>query len=274
MLLTPRYGSTAIITLDGDPAAVAEPCIRQRRRFLEMIQDLDADDWSRPSRCDGWSARDVAVHLASTNTFWEIAVRSGVEGAPTEMLARFDPVASPARMVADSTLSAGEVIETFAASSEALADVLLGLSDSDWTMLAEAPPGHVSVSAVVHHALWDSWIHERDIAVPLGRTPPVESDEVIACLRYVAALTPALAVASGATGRVGFDVAVTDPDVAFHVEVADDVAVTAGTAGSELELTGTSVALLEALSFRQPLEQVIPQEYGWALGGLATAFDR
>ena len=274
MLLTPRYRSAPLIVLDGDPAVVAEPCIRQRRRFLEMIQDLDPDEWSHPSRCDGWSARDVAVHLTSTNAFWEVAVRSGVAGSPTEMLARFDPVASPARMVADSTLSAGEVIETFAASSEALAELLIGLTDTEWTMPAEAPPGHVSVSAVVHHALWDSWIHERDIAVPLGRTPPVESDEVIACLRYVAALTPALAVTSGAAGRAGFDVSGTDPDAGFHVEVADDVVVTAGTVGSELELTGCSVDLLEALSFRQPLEQAIPQEFDWAFAGLATAFDR
>lgn len=274
MLLTPRYGPTAIIALDGDPAAVAAPCIRQRRRFLAMIQDLDEDEWIHPSRCDGWSSRDVAVHLASTNAFWEIAIRSGVDGAPTKVLATFDPVTTPARMVADSTLSTDEIIEAFATSSESLAELLLELSATDWTAQAEAPPGHVSVSAVVHHALWDAWIHERDIALPLGRTPPVESDEVIASLRYVAALTPALAIAAGAAGTAGFDVTVSDPDAGFHVEVVADVLVTAGTVGSELELTGSSVDLLEALSFRQPLEQAIPQELDWAFAGLATAFDR
>lgn len=274
MLLTPRYGPTAIIALDGDPAAVAEPCIRQRRRFLAMIQDLDDDEWSHPSRCDGWSARDVAVHLASTNAFWEIAIRSGSDGSPTEMLARFDPVATPARMVADSTLSIDEIIETFATSSESLAQLLLELRPTDWTAHAEAPPGHLSVSAVVHHALWDSWIHERDIALPLERTPPVESDEVIASLRYVAALTPALALAAGASGTARFDVSGSDPDTAFHVEIATDVLVTAGAEGSEFALCGSSVDLLEALSFRQPLEQAIPQELDWAFAGLATAFDR
>ena len=24
------------------------------------------------------------------------------------------------------------------------------------------------------HALWDGWVHERDIALPLGLTPPEE----------------------------------------------------------------------------------------------------
>jgi uncharacterized protein (TIGR03083 family) len=274
MLLTPRYGPTAIIALDGDPAAIAEPCVRQRRRFLAMIRDLDEDEWSHPSRCDGWSARDVAVHLTSTNAFWELAIRSGADGSPTEMLATFDPVATPARMVADSTMRTDEIVESFATSSESLAQLLLELHAADWTAQAEAPPGHLSVSAVVHHALWDSWIHERDIALPLGRTPPVESDEVVASLRYVAALTPALALAAGARGTAAFDVSVSDPDAAFRVEIANDVYVTGGTVGSELALTGCSVDLLEALSFRQPLEQAIPQEFDWAFAGLATAFDR
>ena len=273
MRLTPRYGPTAIIALDGDPAAIAEPCIRQRRRFLAMIQGLTEDEWAHPSRCDGWSARDVAVHLGSTNGFWEASIRLGVDGTPTQMLATFDPVQTPAQMVADSTLSTDEIVETFAASSESLADLLRGLRPGDWTQQAEAPPGHVNVSAVVHHALWDAWIHERDIALPLGRTPQAEPDEVIASIRYVAALTPALALAAGAEGRAGFDVSVSDPDASFHVEVSDDVLVTGGTTGSELELVGSSVDLLEALSFRQPLDQMIPPELDWAFGGLGAAFD-
>jgi hypothetical protein len=190
------------------------------------------------------------------------------------MLATFDPVATPGRMVADSMLSTDEIVETFATSSESLAQLLLELQPAEWTAQAEAPPGHVSVSAVVHHALWDSWIHERDIALPLDRTPPVESDEVIASLRYVAALTPALALAAGASGTARFDVSASEPDTAFHVEVTTDVHVIAGTVGSEFALGGSSVDLLEALSFRQPLEQAIPQDLDWAFAGLATAFDR
>jgi uncharacterized protein (TIGR03083 family) len=272
--LSPRYGPIPIISLDGDPAAVAEPAIRQRRRVLTMLEHLTDDEWRSPSRCDGWSTQDVAVHLASTNAFWEIAIRSGVDGSPTEMLATFDPVATPARMVADSTVGRDEIIETFAASSESLARLLLGLSETDWTAQAEAPPGHVAVSAVVHHALWDSWIHERDIALPLGRTSDVEPDEVRACLRYVAALSPAIVLAGGSREAVGFDVVTSDPDAAFHVEIAADVIVTEGSSGSVLELTGSSVDLLEALSFRQPLEQPIPEGFRWAFAGLGAAFDR
>ncbi len=274
MFLTPRYGPTPIIVLDGDPAAVAEPAIRQRRRFLAMIEQLTDDEWVHPSRCEGWSARDVAVHLASTNAFWELSIRSGIDGVPTEMLSAFDPVATPAGMVEASTLTTDEIVESFATSSASLADLLLELDAAEWTAQAEAPPGHVSVSAVAHHALWDAWIHERDIALPLGREPDVEPDEVIASLRYVAALTPALSLASGASGAAGFDVVASSPNADFHVAITDGVVVTTGTSGSDFALTGDAVDLLEALSFRCPLEPTIPKELEWVFGGLGAAFDR
>lgn len=274
MQLTPRYGSTPVLVLDGDPAAVAEPLIRQRRRFIEFVEALTDDQWSSPSRCEGWSASDVAVHLGSTNAYWEFSIRSGVAGAPSEVMARFDPVASPARLVSDSRLTSDEIISGFASSTDSLAALVEGLGADDWNALAEAPPGHITVSAVAHHALWDSWIHERDILVPLGLASEVHADEVISSLRYVAGLTPALALNGGAIGSAGFDVDGTDPDIGFHVEIGAEVRVSVGTTGADFSLRGSSVDLLEALSFRGPLDQSIPDELGWAFAGLATAFDR
>ncbi len=96
----------------------------------------------------------------------------------------------------------------------------------------------------MHHALWDSWIHERDIAVPLGRTPEVEPDEAIASLRYVAALSPAVALAAGASGTAGFDVSVSDPNAEFHVAISGDVVVTDRDVGTRLpDSTGSCVDL-------------------------------
>ena len=89
---------------------------------------------------------------------------------------------------------------------------------------AEAPPGHLSVSVVAHHALWDSWVHERDILVPLGVVPAVEADEVAACLRYAAALAPAVALNGGAVAAGRLAITASDPDLDLLVEVGDAVA--------------------------------------------------
>lgn len=99
MQLNPRYGDDPVITFDGSPAAIAEPTIRQRRRLAAALATLDDEQWAHPSRCDGWSSRDVIVHLDSTNAFWAYSIVAGLRGEPTQLLATFDPVASPAELV-------------------------------------------------------------------------------------------------------------------------------------------------------------------------------
>lgn len=64
--------------------------------------------------------------------------------------------------------TAGAVRDVRRASAQSPNDLLGSLEAVDWEALAEAPPGHITVSAVTHHALWDSWIHERDVLLPLG----------------------------------------------------------------------------------------------------------
>ena len=47
------------------------------QEFAAALAVLDDEQWSHPSRCEGWSSRDVIVHLDSTNAFW--AFSSSVE---------------------------------------------------------------------------------------------------------------------------------------------------------------------------------------------------
>ena len=277
MQLNPDYGPAHLITLDGPAAAVAEPAIRQRQRLAAAVTTFTDEQWAHPSRCEGWSNRDVIVHLDSTNSFWAFAITAGVQGAPTQFLATFDPVASPAQLVAGAgERSTQEVLASFAASTAALVDVWSALNDDTWSATAEAPPGHVSVSAVTHHALWDSWVHERDILLPLGLTPAEEADEIDACLRYAAALGPALARNRGDNRRGVLAIGTTRPNVSAVVEIAEQVTVRVGDGtapAADLTLTGDSVALLEAFSIRGPFAQPILTEHRWMLGGLAETFD-
>jgi hypothetical protein len=166
------------------------------------------------------------------------------------------------------------VLERFAASTEALVTQLDSLDDLGWRSLAEAPPGHITVSAVAHHALWDSWVHERDILLPLGIGQVVEPDEVAASLAYAAALSPAFSVAFG-RGRTGvLGVTTTDPALELTVEVDDQVRVVDGPAESaDLVLAGDAVELLETLSIRRPLTQQVPAGSEWWVQGLLEIFD-
>jgi uncharacterized protein (TIGR03083 family) len=276
MQLTPRYGPDPVLTLDSPPSAIFDPLVRQRRRLAAIVSEFSDAQWAHASRCDGWSTRDVINHLDTVNGFWALTVSLGAAGNPTQFLSTFDPVASPAQLVeASSELSIAQVLEQFVASNDAFINALEALDDSGWSALAEAPIGHVTISAMAHHALWDAWVHERDIVVPSGIEPAVEADEVAACLAYVAALGPAFMLTGGATQTGTLAVAATDPSVSVTIEIgSSSVSVSAGhPSPADFELTGNAVDLLEALSLRQPLTQTVPAEAQWMLSGLSAVFD-
>jgi uncharacterized protein (TIGR03083 family) len=272
--LDPHYGADPTIVLDGDPLAIVAPTIRQRRRLAAAVAEFTDEQWAHPSRCEGWSARDVIVHLDSTNFFWTLSIAAGLRGEPTMYLSTFDPVASPATSVAQSrNLSFAEVRDRFVESTDTLVRQLEALDTEACAMLAEAPPGHVPISSVLHHALWDAWVHERDILLPVGREPDREADEVRACLRWVAALGPALALSRGEVRSGRLAIEATNPEVEALVEIDGRVAVTEGSRHADVVLQGDAVELIDALSIRRPLDQAVPADGAWMLEGLAATFE-
>lgn len=273
--LTPRYGEPAILDVQPGFGDAATPLLRQRARLAARLAGLDADQWAAPSRCEGWSVQDVITHLVTTNQFWAFSLRSALDGRPTRLLASFDPVASPAEMVAAArSQTSGEVLAAFVDSNEALAGAVGTIGEDGWSTPGEAPPGHVALHAVALHALWDAWVHERDVVLPLGMTPVEEDDEVAGCLAYAAALGPAFAVTRGETRRGTLAVRATDPDVRLVVETGESVVVRTGEAPDAAPcLTGPAVELVEALSFRAPLPCPVPPADSWLLAGLAEVFD-
>ncbi|MCW2543580.1 MAG: hypothetical protein JWM40_1132, partial [Frankiales bacterium] len=120
---------------------------------------------------------------------------------------------------------------------------------------------------------WDGWVHERDIALPQGLSTVEEPDEVLACLRYVAALSPAFALTRDG-GRSGtMVITATHPQATVTVTVGDDVHVSSTAAEVSTRLQGRAVDLVEMLSTRMPLEVTVEPGELWFFEGLATVFD-
>jgi uncharacterized protein (TIGR03083 family) len=276
MQLTPRYTSEALVTIAGQVDDPAVPLLRQRRRLGDVLRGLDDEQWATPSRCDAWTVHGVIAHLVGTNGFWALAMQAALDGEPTRYLGTFDPVATPLAMVDGmKQLTPAEVLAQYDGSVDAMAAVVTGLDRARWAVLGEAPPGHVSLEAVALHALWDAWIHERDCLLPLGLAQVEEPDEILGSLRYAAALGPAFSRANG-DGREGqLAVVATDPDASFVVDIGASTVVVADGAAPEgvPVLRGTAIGLLEALAFRLPFDEELPEEHRWLVGGLDTVFD-
>jgi uncharacterized protein (TIGR03083 family) len=275
MRIRPRYGPDPLIAYEGDPAAVAAPAVRQRLRLAQTLAGFGAAEWDAPSRCAGWTNRDVVVHLASTNRFWVHSISQARRGAPTEMLAAFDPVATPAGLVAAAgNPPAAQALDAYVRSTHALADLLGSLAGGEWTVLGESPLGHVSISAIVHHALWDAWVHERDIALGLGLAPAVEADELDAALRCVAALGPAFGILLHdlADQQLAATVTTKDPTMGFTIKVDRAVRVTAGIdPAAPVAVHGSAIDVLDGLSLRAPLD--LQPAWRWLTAGLERSFE-
>jgi uncharacterized protein (TIGR03083 family) len=273
--ISPRYDSEPIISIDGSPSAIAIPFLRQRRRFARELSSLSPEQWSAPSRCEGWRVQDVVAHLTTTDQFWVFAISGGLAGSPTRVLADFDPKATPAALVdAVRATPPADTLTQYLEAGAAFCALVESFDDAAWGTVAESPPGHVTISALVHHALWDSWVHERDVLLPLGLAQDEEPDEVIACLRYAAGLSPAFAVQSGGDRRGALALTVQHPDARILVTVDGAVRISQGAAPSgALVVTGDAIELLEALSVRAPWPQPVGEDQAWLVSALGDVFE-
>jgi len=267
MQLSPVYDGAPILAIDGlgSPFAAVE---RQRMRLLGVLTSLDEEQWNAPSRCEKWSVKDVVAHLVSVDQFWAVSVGAALAGAPTHLLAAFDPVASPEELVSGMRgLPVANVLAQYDRNVNHCIDALSRVTD--WSLLAEAPPGHVALNVMALHALWDCWIHERDIVIPLGLPVVDDDEEITLILQYAAALSPSFSVGRHTGALV---VEATSPDAVFTVEVGDRVVVRAGD-GDGARLRGAAVDLVEGLSHRAALPHALADEDRWLLVGLAEVFD-
>ena len=274
MRLDPRYGDRPPLLIDLPPLAGPHPVVQQRRRLQAHLEALDDDAWRHPSRCDGWSAQDVVTHLTSTNQFWDLSVQQGLAGEPTTFLASFDPVASPAELVAQhGHRTPAETLAAFSSSNQALLATVVALDEVQHEVMAEAPPGHLPIRHVLDHALWDAWVHERDIRLPQRDAPMEDPNEVLTCLRYAAALGRAVSLAAG-TGPGSAVVTATDLGERLVVEVlGDQVRVHGGDAPPDAHhLGGRATELVEMLS-RRDVGRPRPAAAEWLSAGLAQVFD-
>lgn len=286
MQLAPRYDAPPVLRLEGfDRAGPCSPAVTmtaQRRRLGAVLDGLTDEQWAAPSRCSGWTVKDVVAHLNGTNPFWTISIKAGLNGQPTRFLEAFDPVATPAGMVeAVREQPPADVLAAFHETVEALAAVAGAIDGDAWDLPAEAPPGHLPLDAVVLHAHWDAFVHERDILLPLGLEPAADADGSFDALRYAAVIGPALLATTGSTRTGRFVVVATDLRRAVEIEVGSEVVVrpceptaTLSEREADAVLTGDVTELVDALSERAPLPtDGIPLGSKWMFTGLGLAFD-
>ncbi len=142
--------------------------------FGELIAPLDASDWARPTRCEGWSVADVSAHVIGS-------IADVVSG-------RLEGLGSPeatAREVAERKgRSPAESVQELAAVTKLAADLGAAFDDASWEM--PAPGGYDGTLGQGVEALWyDTYLHADDVRAALGR-PAVRGPGLRASVHHVA----------------------------------------------------------------------------------------
>ncbi|HZQ84453.1 MAG TPA: maleylpyruvate isomerase N-terminal domain-containing protein [Acidimicrobiales bacterium] len=226
------------VTLDVDPAAALAAYAVHRRRFADEVSSLTDADLATASRCSKWTVADVLRHGCDVDA-WMQAIWTG---GPLPFTS-FDPRTTPHDSVmAGRDVPDAEVRDRYVASAQLMADDVGTSGPERWGLPSLCPAGAVPWWMSALHVFFDSWVHERDAFLPLGRRVPAEPAET----------APVLAWAVSLVGHVGTDPL--DAEVGGVHVVRHGGVVTTSAAGAA---GGDVAAIIDAVSGRGAVEDAL-----------------
>jgi uncharacterized protein (TIGR03083 family) len=156
------------------PADVMSGILDELESFEALVRDLDDSQLATPTRCDGWTVRDVAAHVIGSLAEVAAGRPEGLGAAEVNE-----------RLLRDRRECTGSQLADELAAVRAQAAALLGSLDlAAW--LSPAPGGHRGTLVDGVETLWhDAFVHGDDIRAALG-LPSIEGPGLGAALSRVA----------------------------------------------------------------------------------------
>ena len=238
----------------------------ERARQLEVLRGVPLDEWTRPSRCAGWSVHDVVRHVVQMNEVMVGAAAAVRAGERYERMRGFDPKTTPSAWLAEAPAAEpGETLAAYERSTRAVIDAGDALGAD---VLVGSPVGRQPWPRVLLHALFDALVHERDVTEPLGRSAPY-APEQLPVLAYALLLAARVACAFDREFAVRLDLGEQALDVSVRGAAVDVVPADRG----PTPLAADPLLLLDGLTGRVPLRDVLaaPDDVRAALGLLARS---
>jgi uncharacterized protein (TIGR03084 family) len=151
----------------------------QHARLDDLLDDLRAEDWHLPTRCDGWTVADVVLHLAQSD---ELALASA-QGRFTDELELL--ASGPDRQGNVDDGAAAMVARERGMSLDALArrwrtgaaQLRVALGERDPHQRVDWVAGRLSIRTLATTRLAECWIHTGDVCAALGRVQ-AETDDL------------------------------------------------------------------------------------------------
>jgi len=244
--------------------AAAQVNRTERARQLDVVRGVPLNEWTRPSRCSGWSVHDVVRHVVQMNEVMVGVAAAARAGERYERMRGFDAKTTPSEWLA--TAPAAEPGETLAAYERSTRAVIDAGEALGADVLVGSPVGRQPWSRVLLHALFDALVHERDVTEPLGRSAPYSPGQ-LPVVAYVLLIAARVACAYDREFAVRLDLGGQVLDVSVRGAAVEVTPVTERTDA----VAADPLPLLDGLTGRVPLRDVLaaPDDVCAALGLLA-----
>ncbi len=138
----------------------------QHERLIATWDSLEPRQWDEASRNSAWTVHETARHVADVME----AMTAQTCGEPWPFPeVQFDPNSTPELWLAASADDApARTIERFAANAPRFREWVDARVEANDDGTAGTPCGTAHWTMSIVHTFWDTWLHERDIALPLG----------------------------------------------------------------------------------------------------------
>ena len=157
-------------------AEVAVGLVRELTEFADLVRSLDEPKFALPTRCEGWTAGDVAAHLIGA--FADI-MSGRVEGQGT-------PEVSERQVAERRGRTAGELAEELDEVTGRTGRMLASLDDAAWA--SQTRGGYDMTLGQAMVSMWSgAYVHADDIRAAVGR-PSERGPGLRASVRHVADL--------------------------------------------------------------------------------------
>lgn len=170
-------GPTAV-SIDLVPADVVTAQGRMWSRLGRAVTEIPDEDWERPTRCSEWRVVDIVNHLADINTMGFEVVLAALQQQRSGVFEGFDPRTFPKKLTDAADRTPAVARDRLLSSIESMLAGLDTLDVGNLDPVVETPIGRQPLAVAMLHVLWDTWLHERDIFLPLGQSVPELGDEV------------------------------------------------------------------------------------------------
>ncbi len=233
------------MTGSGDVVAAL---VAQQEELRTLVADRDDDELARATRCEGWSAADVLLHLAQTNEAAVASVEGRLEdfrlgGVGGESAADVDELADLA-VAAEREAAPTAIRDRWWASAQAQAEAFRGCEPSARVLWVS---GELAARSLASTRLSETWIHTVDVASAFG-VRPAPTDRLWHVARLAWRTVPYAFERAGRplAGPVAFELVAPDGSTwAFGLDAPDVGAVPPATV-----LRGSAAALCEVAGQR------------------------